>query len=129
MTNMFSLVGPDTQLSELSPRPDLGDQALTILVPLQDSPAMWNSVNIRTENAALVEKNGETSAYHILPVIAQYSLLTPAAESRLDDLQKGFEDLLSRMNKLQAVGLFSLTLIQHLINCECSGESGTRSAE
>jgi len=128
MTNMLSLVEPDTRLSELSPRPDIDDQALTILVPLQDNPAMLNSIKIRTKNAALVEKR-ETGAYHILPAIAQYSLLIPTAESRLDDLEKGFEDLLSRMNKSQAVGLFFLTLIQHLINRECSGESGPRSAE
>jgi len=127
MTNMLALVEPDT-LSKLSPRPDIDDQVPTILVPLQDNLAMLNPIKIRTKNAALVEKR-ETSAYHILPAIAQYSLLTPVAESRLDDLQKGFEDLLSRMNKLQAVGLFSLILIQRLVNCECSGESGPHSAE
>ena len=69
MTNMLSLVEPDT-LSKLSPRPDIDDQALTILVPLQDNPAMLNSIKIRTENAALVEKDRKIGAYHILPAIA-----------------------------------------------------------
>jgi len=109
-------------VSSLVTRPDFGDEALTILVPLQDRPNLLYDVRIKKENRNLIKKNKEARAYHILLVTARYSVLTPAPEFHLDALREEVDNLPSQLEESQAVGLFFLTLVHHLINCELLGD-------
>jgi len=103
-------------MSSLVARPDFGDEALTILVPLQDHPNLLYQLRTQAENQDLTKKNRETRAYHTLLVTIRYSVLTPAPESRLDALTEEVENFPSQHQESQAVGLFSLIPVHHLIN-------------